>query len=72
MKIYCIPDITVVGTILNVFSYEATLHRKLDLKPPRQRADAIRYKVEGIGIICYLEADGPKLAQVVQEHHPGL
>ena len=36
------PDIAAVGTIFNVFSYDAVLGRDSNLSPTRQQADALR------------------------------
>ena len=35
-------DIAAVGTILNVFSYDAVSGRDSNLSPPRRRTDALR------------------------------
>ena len=36
------PDLAAVGTILNVFGYDAVSARDLNLSPPQRRADALR------------------------------
>ena len=38
------PDIAAVGTILNVFSYDAVSARGSNLSPPRRQADALCVK----------------------------
>ena len=54
----CHPsDIVAVGTIFNVYSYDAVLSRNLNLSPPRRRADALGvepWSRVNEKVVCYL------------------
>ena len=40
------PDLAAVGTIFNVFGYDAMSARDSNLSPPQRRADALRVELD--------------------------
>ena len=49
-NLYRAPDVAAVGTIFNIFSYDALSDRDSNLSPSRQRADALHVTQQSQGI----------------------